>query len=497
MTASKIFLYFCLSFIFGIFLNSIFSIPQLILLAFLIFGILSISLFWLHKKLVVIGFCILFLILGIFRHQAALLKIENSPIKNFFGKEITLIGLVDGEPERREKIQKIKIRLEEIKSNESIYRSIEERILVTTWKYPEYQYGDKLEIRGKLEIPPEFEGFNYKDYLLKDGILALIYFPKIELISKNQGNFLKRSLISFKNKLEDSLNKATARPQSAILEAFLFGEEEKIPKDLKEKLNLTGTRHITAVSGMNITIITFLLLNFLLSLGFYRSQAFYLSIILIIFYVLMIGAPASAIRAAIMAILLLTAQHFGRLSSASRTILFAAASMLALNPLLLKSDVGFQLSFLATMGLIFFQPILLDFFKKIPNAFQLRYNLSATLAAQIFVFPILIYNFGKISIVSPMTNVLILPLIPLITIFGFFFSFIGIFWQTLGQILSWPAWLLITYILKIVDFSSKIPFAYLSIQKFSLFLLSLSYSILAILVWKFKEREKLKFLGIL
>ena len=208
----------------------------------------------------------------------------------------------------------------------------------------------------------------------------------------------------------------------------------------------------------------------------------------------MIGAPASAIRAGIMAILFLTAQHFGRLSSASRAIVFAATLMLWQNPLILRWDIGFQLSFLATMGIINLQEILSEKLKKIPDFLQLRSNLSATLAAQIFVFPILIYNFGQISIISPLTNIFILPLIPVITILGFIFSFIGIFWQGLAQILSWLTWLGITYILKIVDLSSKISWASLTFQNVPWIFLIISYLILTIIVWRLQENRKLKFL---
>jgi competence protein ComEC len=259
-------------------------------------------------------------------------------------------------------------------------------------------------------------------------------------------------------------------------------------------LNFTGTRHIAAVSGMNITIVSDLIFGFLLWLGLWRHQAFYFSTILIILYILMIGAPASAIRAGIMGLLLLTAQHFGRFSSASRSIVFAATLMLLQNPLILRYDIGFQLSFLATMGMIHLQEILSEKLKKIPDVFQLRNNLSSTLAAQIFVFPILIYNFGQISLISPLTNIFILPLIPIITILGFIFSFIGIFWQGLAQILSWPAWLGLTYILKIVDFSSKISWASLIFKNIHWIFLIISYLILGIIVWRIKENQKLKFL---
>ena len=493
MTKSKIFLYFCLSFITGIFLNSIIKIPQLLMLSFLILGILLISVFWKYRDFVIFGFCILFLILGIWRHQIFLSKLENSEIKKHINENIVLIGVVDAEPDIREKVIKLKIRIE----------GIDNEILVTARRYPEYQYGDKLKITGRLEEPQIFEDFNYKNYLLKDGILAVINFPEMELIGENFGNPIMKSLFSLKQRLKESLNNVMSPPQSGLLEALFFGDEENIPKDWKEKFNLTSTRHIAAVSGMNITIISALILNFLLFLGFWRPQAFYLSIILIFLYILMIGAPASAVRAGIMGILFLAAQHLGRISTGSRVIVFAATLMLIQNPLLLTLDIGFQLSFLAVMGLIYLQPIFSDFLKKIPDfflkdltfeIFQVRVNLSATLAAQIFALPILIYNFGQVSIISPITNILILPLIPIITILGFIFSFIGIFWQGLAQILSWPAWLLLSYILKIIDLSSKIPFSYLIFKNVHWIFLPISYLALGILTWRLQENQKLKFL---
>jgi len=309
----------------------------------------------------------------------ARLKIENNELKNYWGQNTTFVGVVVEEPERREKTTKLIIQIE----------NLNQKVLITKWHYPECEHGDKLRITGKLEEPETFgdlstplrASFNYKEYLAKDGIFGVIYRPKIELLEKNQGNSLKKFLISIKNKLKESLNRAISFPQAPFLEALLFGEEGSISKSWKDKLNLTGTRHIAAVSGMNITILTFLLLNFLLALGFWRHHAFYLSIIFIFLYILMIGAPASAVRAGIMATLFLAAQHLGRISAGSRAIVLTATIMLISNPLLLALDIGFQLSFLAIMGLIYLQPILFNFFKRLPNNFQLRYNLSGTLAA--------------------------------------------------------------------------------------------------------------------
>jgi len=332
-------------------------------------------------------------------------------------------------------------------------------VLVTTDRYPEYRYGDKLKITGKLEAPPVFDDFNYRDYLKKDGIYSVMSWPKIELLDSGLGNPVMSTLLSFKNKFKESIRQFISPPQQGILEALVFGDEGGISKEWRDKLNLTGTRHIAAVSGMNITIIASLVLNFLLALGFWRKQAFCLSIVLLILYILMIGAPASAVRAGVMGGILLFSQYLGRLSSATRAVIFAATLMLVLNPLLLRLDVGFQLSFLAVLGIIYLQPRFLKWLHRIPEPkiFPLRSTLAATFAAQVFTMPILIYNFGYVPVLSPLTNILIVPFLAPITIMIFVFGLASMIFWPLGYVLSWPVWLCLTYMTSIIDAFSKIP----------------------------------------
>jgi len=499
MTPSKIFLYFCLSFIGGIFISSMLGPEpiinyglgraQIFVLGFLILGLILISVFWQYKKLVVIGFCILFLVSGVWRHQVVESRITNNELRKFndTNQTITLIGIVSDEPDIREKSIKLTIKPE----------NIEGEILVTTNRYPEYQYGDKLKITGKIETPPIFEGFSYKEYLKKEGIFSVMSWPEIEVVGQGFGNPAMKFLFSFKNKFKETARTFISPPEVGILEALIFGDEGNISQEWKAKLNFTGTRHIAAVSGMNITIIASLLLAFALSLGFWRQQAFYFSICLLSLYILMIGAPASAVRAGIMGGLLLTAQHLGRLSVASRAVIFTATAMLALNPLLLRLDVGFQLSFLAILGIIYLQPFINNWFKKIPNPkiFPLRITLSTTIAAQIFTLPILVYNFGYIPLISPITNILIVPFLAPITVSIFIFGLVGMIFWGLGLILSWPIWLFLTYITKIIDFFSKISWASLKLDNIHWIWLIIFYLILGFLAWRLQEKEKLKFLN--
>ena len=485
MISSRIFFWFCICFILGIFLNSFFYFNLISFLEFLILGIFLICVLWKYKKIAALGFCVLFMILGIWRYELAEAQLNQPELKQFFNQETSFVGCVINESDIRTNNIKLEVRIEELGA----------QVLITTQRYPEIKYGNVLKINGILKEPPEFEDFNYKDYLQRQGIYFLMSYPGIEILEQNCGNSIKQPLVFFKNKLEQSLHKIVPLPGSGFFEALIFGNENNISESWKQKLNITGTRHIAAVSGMNITIMCTILLNLLLYLGFWRKHALWLSLVLIFIYILMIGAPACAVRAGIMGCLLIFAQNFGRIAHTETLLIFALSGMLFINPLLLKSDIGFQLSFLAIAGLIYLGPMFSRILKKIkvPEFLEIRMNLASTLSAQIFTLPILLYNFGQLSLVAPITNILILPAIMPLTVLGFLFSFIGIFSQTLGQILSWPAQMLLMLIIKIIDIFSKFSWAAKTINVSWIFLV-ISYLLLAIFIYYLKKKQKLFFL---
>jgi competence protein ComEC len=492
MTKSRAFLFFCLSFVLGLSLSSIASVSQLVMLGFLIFGIFLISIFWTNEKLVVVGFSILFFILGVWRFQVADFNFQNSGLKEYVGKEekIVLFGVIDSETKIGQKSIGITLGAEQIEyKNQDVI--VSGRVLVNISRYPEYHYGDKIKIRGRLEAPSEdIDGFNYKNYLKKEKIYSTMNWPETELVGEGFGNPVMETLFSFKNKFEEGSRKFISLPQEGILEALVFGDETNITKDFKEKLNMSGTRHITAVSGMNITIIASLILSFLLSFGLWRKHAFYVTVFLLVLYVLMVGASASAVRAGIMAFLFLLAQHLGRAASAGRVIVFGATLMLFQNPFLLFSDVGFQLSFLAILGIVYLQPIFSNWLSKIPDFrfFPLKSTLVSTLSAQVFTMPILIYNFGYISLVSPFANVLIVPFLAPITILVFLFGLSSFLFLPLAFVLFWPTWFFLTYIVLMIDYFSKIPFALMSFGKISVVWLVIFYLLICFTAWRLNKR---------
>lgn len=231
-------------------------------------------------------------------------------------------------------------------------------------------------------------------------------------------------------------------------------------------------------------------MSFFLGMGFWRSQSFYLTIIVISLFIIMTGFQLSAVRAGIMGGSILLAQNMGRLSQSFRILMFVAFILLFVNPLLLIDDVSFQLSFLAVVGIIYLGPVFKRLFNFVPEKsfFNLKSILVMSFSAQIFTLPILIYNFGRISIISPVSNVLALPVIPWIMISGFIFAFLSIFLgSTIGIFLAFPCWILLSYLIKIIDIIPKIPFSYVNFQISWIWLVVL-YFLIIFLFYNFRKK---------
>lgn len=286
---------------------------------------------------------------------------------------------------------------------------------------------------------------------------------------------------NFRDKLRESVDSSLSPPQSSLLGSMMLGEKEekdRMSYDLKQKLNRSGTRHITAISGMNVMILAHMLIGLGLILGMWRGQAFYFALATIILFIIMVGAPPSAMRAGIMGAILLFAEKIGRLSQAQRLLIIAAVIMLAANPLLLKFDIGFQLSFLATLGIAKLSPWFIEKFSWIPKKLELRNVVAMTFPAVIFTAPVLAYSFGQISLISFFTNILIVPVLGLVLALGFFAGILGIIFEPLGQVAFWPVWLFLTYVYKIIDWSSELPFAVMELTVFPWYLAVLYFALL-------------------
>ena len=428
----------------------------------------------------------LILIIVVFLGSPRLIEKRKSPLtkNNDLAEDFVLIGKIIKEPDMRSNNIKLTLKTEE------------GRVLITTGNYPEYFYGDVLKIKGKLKTPTIFEDFNYKNYLAKEGIYSVMYFPQIEILERDEGFFVYQAILKLKNKITEKIEEIMPFPEVSLLEGIILGNKQIYSEEIKNELSITGTSHIVAISGMNIVIISEILMFVLIGIGMWRKQAFYFVLALIFLFIIMVGAPASAVRAGIMGAILLYAQKIGRLSNATRIMIFAGAIMLIFNPLLLRYDVGFQLSFLAVFGLIYIKPILDELLIKIIKKDELNGLLqiiTTTIAAQIAVLGILIYNFGRISFISPIANILIVPAIPFLTAIGLIFISGTVVWSFLGKVLLWPTYIGTAYVLRIVDWLSKIPWSAKEVSNVHWIFLIGYYILLIGLIWLYKRNKKLAY----
>ena len=308
--------------------------------------------------------CVLALLLGALRYDAAALpqRFDEGHIAHYNDRGwVAIRGVVVGEPDVRDTYANLRLAAEELEI-EGQEREVRGLVLVRAPRYPEYRYGDELEVEGLLATPPVFQDFSYKDYLARQGIYSLLRRPRIALLARGRGNPLRAALLAFKGRAQAIIARILPEPQASLLTGILLGVEGGIPADLMEDFNRTGTTHIIAISGFNISIIAGLLSG-LSARPFGRRRATPFALAGVVLYTVLVGASAAVVRAAIMGCLYIIAAHYGRQTEALTSLVAAAVLMTALNPHVLW-DVGFQLSFAATLGLVLYTPSIESCFQR-------------------------------------------------------------------------------------------------------------------------------------
>jgi len=377
--------------------------------------------------------------------------------------KVTLHGYITDEPDRRPMQTKYTIDVDEITfSVVGALRAtpllVQGKILVTDHAfYPLHAYGDEVTVTGILERPTQIEDFHYDRYLSRYGIYSVIYRSTVETLSSGHGSRFFSFLCTLKDRFEHKLNRLLPEPHASFMAGLLTGSRRGIPEHLLQDFQTTGLTHIIAISGYNIAIVIAVITGslFFLPLRF----RFVPAIAAIIFFTLFVGASPSVVRAAIMGGLSLFALHVGRERHSLIAILLAAALMVAWNPKLLWYDAGFQLSFLAVIGLAYLAPFLERPMRIIPNFLGLRASLIMTLAAQIAAVPLILLLFGRFSLVAPLANLLVAPFIPLAMLFGFLGTFIGFLSEPVGLLVVYPGWGALELIIRITQFFAELPYA--------------------------------------
>lgn len=452
---------------------SIFKLDVFLIYILLILCIIIITLGYKNKLALVTGLVFLFLALGIWRTQIDLAKIKNI---NLDEKNISGNMVVAKEPEQKDNYQNIIIKSEG-----------GTRILMRSNINADINYGDELKIDCALKIPENQEGFDYRMYLAKDKIFYLCQNAKFEKTGNNKGNKFYAGILNLKNKMSENITRVIPYPESALANGLIFGGSADLPKTLKDNFSRTGLTHIVAVSGYNVTIIAEYLIIFGIFVGLWRKQAFWFAIFGIIIFITMCGFPSSAVRAGVMGSLLLWAMKNGRLANSWNAVIFAAGIMLLINPLLLRWDIGFQLSFLATLGIIALAPFWEKKLVKKHKAFGLTEVILLSLSAQIFVLPVIIYNFHIFSAISLLANALVLPIIPISMLLVFLTSLAGFLGGPFSLPLAWLAFLLLKYETLIINLLAGPSWSSLEIKNFSAWMMFAWYLFFAAAIIFFKK----------
>lgn len=486
-----------LSFIIGILLRSIFSFDVfygfvLVLIAIAVYVIIR------HQSVKLFGLGAVFLFIGILRFDAAEFDAGAAgpgQIAYYYDQTIEFSGTVVDEPDiRNDQIKYIVSRI--IYDN----HQIQGKVLITLSLYPQFQIADQVRLSCRIVRPKAIEDFAYDKYLARKGIYALCYYP--ELIAQDDIDShipiwlkIKKQLFQLKNTIIVQFKKLLPHPHSALMSGILLGDTTGMPDYLDQAFVDTGTIHIVAMSGYNITIIVKLFIIVAPWIYLSRRNAWFLIVPSLVGFVIIAGGEASIVRSALMAVIAAMATESGRQSRVDRLLLVTAVVMLAINPYLLRYDVGFQLSFLATIGLVYIVPVMerginwlygkcylesrrkskgrisavainsrqrffAEFIRRIGGlgttlaniAQTIRESAVTTISANIAVAPILLFQFGRVSFISPLVNVLILWCIPLIMALGFVAVMASFIIYPLGQMLAWITWLWLEYVIEVVKF---------------------------------------------
>jgi competence protein ComEC len=481
LTKSKIFFFSCLFFIAGIIVGNFFIVPDLYLLIVSIFSLmLAIIAVADLRILFIFLFCFF---LGWWRFVFTLPDYSNSSqIFNYVGERLIFQGEIKKADSTLSGWELVIQAEQEVLKN----KKLQGQVWLSVPGYGNHQPGDYLEIEAYLRRPGE-PGSGFSNYLFKENIYITGSYPKLKKV-ETRANW-RTYLFLTREKLKLAINDAVLEPAASLLNGILLGDKKNIPTEIKNSFSELGLSHIIAISGTHLAILIAVLMQTLNAVGLSRRKTFLPATIIIILYVLMVGAPASAVRSALMALSAMLAGQFSRLSNSLNALICASVIMSFLNPKIILSDVGFQFSFMAVVGLIYFSPLLEKLLQRFSALPLIKGILVASLSAQLTVYPLSVFYFGNFSWLSFLSNLLVLPTVPLIMTGGLLIFIFSFFLVPVAQLIGYFLYLIISYWLKIGNLLLTFPLAVFKIENFDLKWLFLSYFLLFFFYLWLKKRS--------
>ncbi len=495
-------IYLSCAWVAGIFLGAKFAPP----LAIILTGLIPLPLlFWFrHQRRLIIltSLCLFAFFGGAFLFQSSLPPTDEHSLQFYNDQGIVEIeGVVDTDPEVRDKVTHLHLSVTEIKLGKE-WHEVSGTALLFVPRYPTYAYGDELLVSGKLETPPQLDDFDYKGYLAHQGIYSTMLYPKIETLEKGKGFKPLEWVYSLRNRLSQALVEVLPEPQASLAQGIVLGIRGMIPASLKASFSHSGTAHLLAISGLHLAIVA----GILLSLGIWlfgrrRYTYVWLALATVWLYALITGMHPPVIRGAIMASLFLTAELLGRQRSAITALAFAAAVMVGVSPQILW-QASFQMSFVAMTGLIFIFPPLRAAGRKAVNATLgeagtmasianiATDSFSVTLGAILAVWPLVAYYFGIVSFTAPLATLLALPALPGIIITGALAGGVGLIALPVAQVIAWLAWLFLSYLILVVNVFATLPLSFQEVSSISTNVIWGYYLALAFALWLNSHRRQ-------
>ena len=394
---------------------------------------------------------------------------HSSDIAQYNGHSGTIAGLVVTQPKMRE--DKIQLRLE----SETIFVNNQRSetdglVLVEADRSAAIEYGDRIRATGRLDHPASWDTFSYADYLGRQGVFSVMRNAGIEVVDAGHGNALISTLIRLRLTVQRYIASALPEPQAGLLTGILLGDEDGISPALKDEFSRVGASHVVAISGFNMVVVSGIVIRVLSSV-FRRNKTVVTlnALSLIAVYSLFVGASPGILRAALMSGLLVVGSQLNRKTFVPTSLAFAALLLSLLDPNVIL-DIGFQLSFLAVLGLgLFADPLSVRLHRLLENFLPARVAaalhtllnepLIVSIAAQITTLPLIVFYFGRLSLAALPVNLLIVPVQSAVLLLGMAGAIIYSFMPALGTLIFWADLVFVSWTIAVVRAFAALPFA--------------------------------------
>lgn len=368
----------------------------------------------------------------------------------------TLTAVVAQTPDVREEVTYLTVSVRELYDPAAmIFIRVNGKALIRVAPGSDWQLGDVLRFSAAPKTPKEDEDFSYREYLERFGIHSVIYYPsRIERVDTGQVGWFAKTLARVQAGASKTIFNIFPQPEAGLMAGILLGTDNDLPGSLKAAYRNTGTAHIIAISGFNMSVLAGMCMTFFSRLFNKRATLLVSSLVLVI-YTVFVGASPSVIRAALMAILAFGGQLIGRKRAGLNVLGLTAGAMTAVNPYLLW-DASFQLTFAATLGLLLFaDPMKTGLQNRLERRFSEETAAKLTgpiceyflysLAAQVMTLPVIALQFQRFSLTTLIANPLVLPVQSAVLVGGMAATGVGMLLPGLGRLLALPVWVLLAW----------------------------------------------------